>query len=283
MGLRPHSTDPFRDAVAVVTGASSGIGAATAKELARRGAIVVAVARRADRLGEVVRACERMAPRAVPHGSHLGHPADVASREACEEVVAFVLERFGRVDILVNNAGVSLHGDITSVLPQDVERVMAVNFFAPVYLTLAVLPGMVERGRGSVVNIGSVAAVVPNAGEAAYGASKAGLARWSHGLSVELHGTGVHVGMLHPGPIDTDMWDTVGEIGHPGKLYRPEVVARGVTHMIERRQVQLTVPRRFGGVGVLYPLLGGPVRWGLRRYDKAARAQAERRAARGPG
>ena len=245
----------------MVTGASSGIGAATAKELARRGAIVVAVARRADRLGEVVRACERMAPRAVPHGSHLGHPADVASREACEEVVAFVLERFGRVDILVNNAGVSLHGDITSVLPQDVERVMAVNFFAPVYLTLAVLPGMVERGRGSVVNIGSVAAVVPNAGEAAYGASKAGLARWSHGL----------------------MWDTVGEIGHPGKLYRPEVVARGVTHMIERRQVQLTVPRRFGGVGVLYPLLGGPVRWGLRRYDKAARAQAERRAARGPG
>jgi len=263
----------------VVTGASAGIGAATATELARRGATVIAVARRADRLEETVRACERVTPRNAgdrSHVSHVSHVADVGSREECERVIAAAHERFGRVDILVNNAGVSLHGDITTATADGVERVMAVNFFAPVYLTLAALPAMVARRRGSIVNIGSVAALVPNAGEAAYGASKAALARWSHGLSVELHGTGVHAGMLHPGPIDTEIWTTVGEIGYPGRLYPPEIVAKGVARMVERRLVQLTVPRRFGGVGVLYPLLGAPVRWGLRRYDRSARARAER-------
>jgi short-subunit dehydrogenase len=278
MGLRPRSTDPFRGAVAVVTGASSGIGAATARELARRGAVIFAVARRAERLEQTVRACDRVAPSTAPAGSHVTYPADVGSKEVCQSVISVAQERFGKVDILVNNAGVSLHGDVATLGAEDVERVMAVNFFAPVYLTLAALPGMLERGRGSVVNIGSVAAVVPNSGEAAYGASKAGLARWSHGLSVELHGTGVHVGMLHPGPIDTDIWNTAGELGHPGRLYPPDVVARGVTRMIERRLVHLTVPRRFGTVGVLYPVLGAPVRWGLRRYDRQIRARAQ-----GPG
>ena len=283
MGLRPDSSDPIRGAVAVVTGASSGIGAATARELARHGAVIFAVARRADRLEETVHACERVAPASTPHGAHVAHPADVGSQETCANVIALAHERFGRVDILVNNAGVSLHVDIATVAPQDVERVMAVNFFAPVYLTLAALPGMLERGRGSVVNVGSVAAVVPNAGEAAYGASKAALARWSHGLSVELHGTGVHAGMLHPGPIDTEIWATEGELGHTGKLYPPEVVARGVVRMIERRLVHLTVPRRFGTMGMLYPVLGTPLRWGLRRYDRQLRARAERLAGGGGG
>jgi short-subunit dehydrogenase len=148
---------------------------------------------------------------------------------------------------------------------------MAVNFFAPVWLTMAALPGMIERGSGSVVNVTSVAGYVPNPGESAYGASKAALSRWSHGLAVDLHGTGVQVGVLSPGPIDTEIWSLDEELTYNGRLYPPQVVADGVAHMIERGVTHMTVPRRYGAVGVLYPLLGRPMRWGLRKYEERAK------------
>jgi short-subunit dehydrogenase len=84
-------------------------------------------------------------------------------------------------------------------------------------------------------------------------------------MAVELAGTGVHVGVLSPGPIDTEIWDNTGT-AYGGKLYSPLVVARACARMIEREQVHVTVPRRFGMVGAMYPLVGRPMRWGLRRY-----------------
>jgi 3-hydroxy acid dehydrogenase/malonic semialdehyde reductase len=236
----------------VVTGASSGIGAAIAVELAKRGATVVAVARRADRLAEVVERC--------PHG--LAVPADVADKEACRAVIDAAP---GPVDILVNNAGISPAEDPIHHTVEDVEHVMGVNFLSAVYLTGLVLPTMVTRGRGSIVNVTSVSGYVPNPGEPAYGASKAALSRWSHGLAVDLAGRGVHVGVLSPGPIDTEIWTHTGT-EYKGKLYPPTVVAEAACTMIEREQVHVTVPRRFGAVGAMYPLVGRPMRWGLRRY-----------------
>jgi short-subunit dehydrogenase len=253
--------------VAVVTGASSGIGAAVAVELARRGATVVAVARRADRLEETVAACRVSAPESI------AHPADVSSRPACEDLIDRTTARMGRVDILVNNAGISVHKNAVRTSVEEVDRVMAVNFFGPVYLTMAALPGMLDRRRGSIVNITSVAGYVPNPGEAAYGASKAALSRWSHGLAVDLHGSGVHIGVLSPGPIDTEIWSLDEELSYRGRLYPPEVVARGVVRMITREQVHASVPRRYGAVGALYPILGRPLRWGMLRYE--ARGQRE--------
>ena len=149
---------------------------------------------------------------------------------------------------------------------------MAVNFFGPIYLADAVLAGMLERRRGSIVNVTSVSGYVPTPGEPAYGASKAALSRWTHGLALELHGTGVHAGVLSPGPIDTEIWEHTGNEYH-GKLFPPSVVADGVVHMIEHELVHMTVPRRFGAVGAVYPLVGRPLRWGLRRY---AAAEAKR-------
>ena len=257
----------FTDRVAVVTGASSGIGAAVATDLATRGARVVAVARRAERLAAVVDAC-----RAAAAAEAVAHPADVSSRQACEEVIRATEARFGRVDMLVNNAGISLHRDAARTTVDDIEHVMAVNFLGAVYLTMAALTGMLDRRRGSIVNVTSVAGSVPNAGEAAYGASKAALGRWSHGLAVDLTGSGVHVGVLSPGPIDTEIWTHDEELEYTGKLHPPDVVAQGVARMIERRLTQLTVPRRYGAIGALYPMLGRPMRWGMRRYE--ARAQA---------
>jgi hypothetical protein len=130
---------------------------------------------------------------------------------------------------------------------------------------MAALPNLLKRGAGSIVNVTSVAGYLPNALEAAYGASKAALSRWSHGLSVDLFETGVHVGVLSPGPIQTEIWSDPDEDYH-GKMYPPEIVADGVVRMVERRLVHLTVPRQFGAIGVMYPLAGRPMRWGIRRY-----------------
>jgi short-subunit dehydrogenase len=252
------------DKVAVVTGASSGIGAAVARDLAARRANVVAVARRADRLDEVVATCRQTSP------SSIASVADIAKRADCEAVVAAAIDRFGRVDILVNNAGISIHRNAATTGVEDIEHLFAVNYFGPVYLTLAALPGMLEQRSGSIINVTSVAGYMPNPGEAAYGASKAALSRWSHGLSVDLHDTGVHVGTLSPGPIDTEIWSLDEEVVYHGKLYPPEVVARAVARMIEREAVHVTVPRNYGAVGALYPLLGRAMRWGVRRYDERA-------------
>jgi short-subunit dehydrogenase len=251
-------------AAAVVTGASSGIGAAIAERLARGGAKVAVVARRADRLEEVAAACRVHSPASVAIA------ADVADRAACERVVAAAAEQFGAVDILVNNAGISLHRAAAETTVEEIERVMAVNYFGAVYMTMAALPGMLERRRGSIVNVTSVAGYVPNLKESAYGASKAALSRWSHGLAVDLHGQGVHVGVLSPGPIDTDIWLTEGEEPYTGKLYPPDLVAAAATRMIEQETVHRTSPHRFGMVGTLYPLLGRAMRWGIRRFEPRA-------------
>jgi len=245
--------------VALVTGASSGIGAAIAVDLARRGARVAAVARREDRLAEVVARC------VAAGGSAVALPADVGTRQACEDVAAAAAERVGPVDILVNNAGISIHKPAAETSVEEIDRMMAVNFHGPVWLTMALLGAMLERRSGSIVNITSVAGYVPNAGEAAYGASKAALSRWTHGLVVDLHGTGVSAGVVSPGPIDTEIW-SLEDSDYKGKLYPPEVVARGVARLIESGAAHMTVPRRFGMPAVLYQLAGKPMRWGIRQY-----------------
>lgn len=256
----------IKGTIAIVTGASSGIGAATSVRLAEHGATIVGVARREDRLAETISVCRRHADASV------AHVGDVSSRAFVSEVVADAQARFGRVDIVVNNAGISPGEDPIHHAGDDAEAIMAVNFFGPVFFADAVLPGMVARGRGSIVNVTSVSGYVPTPGEPAYGASKAALSRWSHGLAVELHGTGVRVGVLSPGPIDTEIWEHTTN-DYSGKLYPATVVADGVVRIIENNLVHLTVPRRFGAIGAVYPLVGRPLRWGLRRY---AAAEAKR-------
>jgi short-subunit dehydrogenase len=252
--------------IAIVTGASSGIGAATAVRLAEQGATVIGVARREEQLAATIAACRRF------NEASVAHRGDVSQRSFAKELVDDAVARFGRVDILVNNAGISPPEDPMHRAADDVEAVMGVNFFGAIYLADAVLPGMIARGRGSIVNVTSVAGYVPTPDEPAYGASKAALSRWSHGLSVGLAGTGVHVGVLSPGPIDTEIWQHTGN-EYKGKLFPASRVADGIVRMIERGTVHATVPRRFGAVSAFYPLVSRPLRWGLRRY---AAAEAKR-------
>jgi short-subunit dehydrogenase len=260
--------------VALVTGASSGIGRAVAVDLAKRGATVVVSARRAPELEETAEMCRRFAP------ASFAVTADVGSAEDCARLVGAAVERLQAVDIVVNNAGVSMHKHVLDTSPQDVAWILSVNFLGAVNITAPLLAGMVERGRGSIVSVTSVAAYLPNPKESAYGAAKAALHLWTHGLNVDLAGSGVHAGVLSPGPIDTEIWGKdETPSSYAGKKYPPEVVATGVARMIDKELAHLTVPRRFGAVGPLYtlPLIHRLVRKGLIRFEETGQKKAASR------
>jgi clavulanate-9-aldehyde reductase len=190
-------------AVALVTGASSGIGDATARLLAARGIKVAAVARRRERL-------ERLA-RSAPEGRILFEAADVSTEEGAARAVAFALRRFGRLDIVVNNAGVMLLGPIEGAALDDWRRMVELNLLGLMYVTQAALPHLIAA-RGDVVNVSSVAGRVARLGAGAYDATKFGVGAFSEALRQEMSPKGVRVTLVEPGMVETEL---VGHITHP--------------------------------------------------------------------
>ena len=195
----------YRDRVAIVTGASSGIGRQLALDLAGRGASVVIAARRRELLHEVAEACRARG------GSVEALAGDVAERAFVEHMAARAVERFGRIDVVVNNAGISKHKQIYHVTADEVDTVLRVNFLAPALLTLAALPAMLRRGEGWVVNISSLAGKLPPPRETVYAASKFALTGFTEGLWLDLAGSGIHAAVIHVGPIDTEIWHKTDE------------------------------------------------------------------------
>jgi NAD(P)-dependent dehydrogenase (short-subunit alcohol dehydrogenase family) len=193
-------TVPFDGVRVLITGGSSGIGAGLAEALAERGATVGIVARRQDRLAEVLDRCLVHAPDSAMWA------LDLTDDAAVDRLATEVLERLGGVDILINNAGIPKRRHVTRLDPDTVTSVMAVNYFSPVRLTLALLPHMVDRGSGRIVNVSSVAAPLSSPGEAAYDASKAALAVFSEAMAVDLWETGVSVTVVYPGVVDTELF-----------------------------------------------------------------------------
>jgi len=254
-------------AIAIVTGAASGIGFAAASELTSRGATVIATDVRAGPLQEAVERLRRLRPEVE------AVEADVSSRGECEKLVAQAEERHGRVDILANVAAIGLRKAAQDTSVDEIERVISTNLLGPMYTTMAALPGMVQRRRGFIVNVASVAGQLPNPMESAYNASKAGLLQWTHTLSIDLRGTGVRAGVLIPGPIDTRMWKTLDNAAaYRGRLHPPQVPARALVRMIERDRDHATAPRRYALPGVMNAVFGGAMRRSIAAYeDRAAR------------
>ena len=185
----------------LITGASSGVGAALARKLAVGNAVVGLIARRRDRLEAVLADCRHSSPAAQMW------VADLDDTAAVEELALRAWEGLGGIDVLVNNAAIPKRRMVTQLDPTAVEAVMRVNFFAPMRLTLAVLPRMLARGDGLVVNVSSMGGRLGIIHEAAYCASKFALCGWSESMAVDLHGTGVSVKLIQPGPVDTEIWD----------------------------------------------------------------------------
>ncbi|WP_327145331.1 SDR family NAD(P)-dependent oxidoreductase [Nocardia sp. NBC_01327] len=224
--------DQWNGSTAVVTGASSGIGAEFATALARRQCNLVLVARREDRLRDLATRIEgEYGVRVQVVSADLSLPSEV-------DRLAQTLAASGTpVDVLVNNAGFATHGTFAE---QDATRMndeIAVNVAAVVALTRALVPGMVSRGRGAVVNIASTAAFQPIPFMAVYGATKAFVLSFTEALWGELEGSGVDALALCPGATDTEFFDVAGESASVGKRQTPaQVVATAMRALDQRRR-----------------------------------------------
>ena len=178
----------------VITGASSGIGEALAIEAANRGARVAIVARRADRLADVLERCQQSSPESTMV------VADLADLDAIDGLASQLIASLdGRVDVLINNAGVPKRKRTDQMTSEDVEGVMSINYFSPVRLTLAMLPHMLDRDSGDIVNVSSMGVHMAAFGVSAYSASKAALEFFTEGLYVELGKTNVRAHLFVPG------------------------------------------------------------------------------------
>lgn len=230
---------------ALVTGASAGLGEAIARELSRRGWDVTLVSRRAEALAAVAReletrthvvACDLCEPAAVP--------ALIEGAEAA----------LGPIDLLVSNAGFMTLGPVAAFDRREADRLFAVNLLTPMRLVQAVLPGMVARGRGTIVNVTSIAAFVTPPDWVYQSASKTASAVFSEGLSRELAGTGVHVVTAYPGLNDTAMSrDGLASYGKAARLLLrllpvglPARFARAVCDAVEARRRRLVYPGFYG-------------------------------------
>ncbi|MEW6271747.1 MAG: SDR family NAD(P)-dependent oxidoreductase [Thermodesulfobacteriota bacterium] len=229
----------YRAKVAVVTGASSGIGYDLARELARRGSTVVGVARRAELLVRLVAECRA----ASPASSYLC--GDLGERSFAEHVVNETVRVQGRLDILVNNAGVPSHKQIYDVSADEVEHLLRVNFLSCVWTTLAAIPHMLVQGGGTIVNVSSMSAKVAPPRETAYTASKCAMEGFTAGLWNDLAGSNIHAALVVPGPIDTEIWaKDETPSAYKGVKYPPRIVTGAILQAIEKRRHEIVVPKR---------------------------------------
>lgn len=222
----------------LITGASSGVGAALARAVAAQGAVVGLIARREDRLAEVLADCRAASPESVMWA------ADLADGVAASRLALQAWHALAGIDVLVNNAAVPKRRAVTALKPDEVEGVMRVNFFAPMRLTLALLPRMLARRSGVVVNVASVAGRLGIVNETAYCASKFALSGWSEAMAMDLAGTGVSVKLIQLGPVDTEIWDRPDndEPRYQGPKVAPEEAAAGIIAALASERFEHYVP-----------------------------------------
>src|SRR6476646_9644428 len=194
---------PLEGKTALVTGASSGIGEATAVALAEAGAAVAIGARRTDRL-------DALAAKLRDGGASVVQLAlDVTDEQACVDAVRRTREELGGLDILVNNAGVMLLGTIVGADTEDWRRMLHTNVLGVMYMTNAAIEGMVEQGSGDIVNVSSVAGRLARYGSGVYNASKWAVNAFSESLRQEVTGRGVRISLVEPGAVATELTDHI--------------------------------------------------------------------------
>jgi len=205
---------------------------------ASQGTTVALVARRADRLEEVAEGCRRGAPDSRWWSADLSDPGSAG------ELALAIWDEIGPIDVIVNNAGIPLRRPVQRLTMAEVERAMVVNYLSPVAITLALLPRLLERGTGTIVNVSSLGGRLGITHEAAYCASKFALAGWSESLAADLVDTGVNVRLVLPGAIDTEIWDQPDNdpADYNGPLAPADEVASGILAAIDSPNFEHYVP-----------------------------------------
>lgn len=241
------SNQDFSDQVVVVTGASGGVGAAAAEELARRGASVVLAARRAGPLGEVAKRCGNQAHAVV---------ADVTKRNEVRRILDEAVAKFGRVDIWINNVGRGIGRPLLEITDDDIDAMLRDNMKSALYGMQVVTPHFQARGTGAIVNVSSILGRTPLPPRAAYAAAKAAMVSLSEAFRIELAGSHPHIRVVvvYPGRIATDFGqNALGQrMGDSGKLPAEVLAAIGGATQTAEEVAHVLCDAALSGRGDVY-------------------------------
>jgi short-subunit dehydrogenase len=276
----------FKDKTVIITGASTGIGAAAARKFAEAGANLMLVARSKKNLEIVARDLRDKSNVEI-------FAMDVSDIESCNDLLKKTEFEFGRIDVLVNNAGYHARGLVADVQAEDLGRIIDVNLRAPIILTRLALPYLQKARGGAIINVASIAGRTPVPGSASYSASKFGLRVFTFALAEELRGTSIKVAAISPGPVDTGFImaniDGTPAMTFSQSMSTAEEVAQGILDLCGNKQRELAMPRSSGflsTLGYLLPWLhrvlrpalerkGERVKKALKAKQKAERAELE--------
>ena len=272
MGIR------LKGQTAIITGGARGQGAAEARRFADEGAFVV-ITDLLDREGEDL-ATEIGSAATFKH-------LDVTNQEAWDELIRNILDERGSIDVLVNNAGMHSRGNLEAVSPEDVGAMVDVNIRAPLMLSCAAIPFMRRAGGGGIVMVGSLAGMAPLQGAATYSGTKAGLRAFAYALADEMRGTGIHVGVVSPGPIDTgfimDEIDLVEDIVFSQPMSTAKQVADAIIELAAEDTVEISMPAFSGKLTTLSYLFPSLRRLSRGTLNKIGRKNKEKYRARNKG
>jgi NAD(P)-dependent dehydrogenase (short-subunit alcohol dehydrogenase family) len=231
----------YRDRVAVVTGASAGLGAQLCLDLLHAGATVMGLGRNEQRLEAMAKVLRSISP-----GSRM-MACDVSNADTLRAALAGVIEMYGRIDLLINNAAHDPGVRLADITVDDVRHTFDVNFFAPLVATLAVLPSMRARGTGTIINVSSDGGRLPSPGPGAYPSSKAALSAFSESISFRLAEQGIHMHVVYPAFMATDLGLTALRRGlrQPPRLTirRVETVSRIILARAEESSLDISASR----------------------------------------
>ena len=244
----------FKDKTVIITGGSEGVGAAAARQFAAAGANLMLVARTRKKL-------EAVADELRDKTQVQIFAMDVADAAACVDLFKKTQYEYGRIDVLINNAGYHARGPVEENTADDLGRMIDVNLRAPILLTRLAIPYIREAGGGAIINVGSLAGRTHVPNSATYSASKSGLRAFTYALAEELHGSGIKIGIVSPGPIDTGFImadiDTTSDLTFSQPISTADEVAQTILDLCGNRVREVSMPAISGFLTTMTYLMPG--------------------------